>query len=112
MIEQDAVSWARRFSKQIVRNVSVLDADVSTVTAAADKVLRVEGDRGTSLLNIEPESRYAKDAPERLHLYSAILRHRHDLPVRSILLLLRREANATNLTGVLEVEDPEEEEPY
>ncbi len=112
LIESDTISWARRFSTQTVHKVTLVDADVSTLTAAADKVLRVEGDRGTCLMNIEAEARHAADSPERLHLYSTVLRHRHNLPVRSILLLLRREANASNLTGRLEVHDPEEKEPY
>ncbi len=112
LIESDSISWARRFSRQTVKKATLLDADVSTLSAAADKVLRVEGDRGTCLMNIEAEARHAADAPERLHFYSTVLRRRHDLPVRSILLLLRREANATNLTGRLEIADPEEDEPY
>jgi hypothetical protein len=69
IIEQDATSWARQFSRQTVRNVAILDADVSTVSAAADKVLRVEGDRGTCLLNIELEARFAQDAPDRSYLF-------------------------------------------
>jgi hypothetical protein len=112
LIEDDALSWAQRFSAHRVRSAAVVDADVSTVTAAADKVLRVEGERGTCLLNVEPEARHAANAPDRLLLYSTVLRQRHDLPVRSVLLLLRREANASNLTGVLEVVDPDAEEPY
>jgi hypothetical protein len=112
LIEDDALSWAQRFSAHRVRSAAVVDADVSTVTAAADKVLRVEGERGVCLLNVEPEARHAADAPDRMLLYSTVLRHRHDLPVRSVLLLLRREANASNLTGVLEVADPDGEAPY
>src|SRR5262249_25464673 len=87
------------FGSARAQRVSLIDADVSTVTAAADKVLRVEGDGGPWLLDIEPEARYAADAPDRLLLYSTILRQRHRLPVRSVLLLLRREANASNLTA-------------
>ena len=34
------------------------------------------------------------------HLYATVLHHRHGLLVRSVLMLLRREANASNLTGV------------
>jgi predicted transposase YdaD len=112
LIEESPLSWAQCFSRHPVRKATLVDADVSTLTAAADKVLRVEGDQGPCLLNIEAEARPAGDAPDRLLLYSTILRHRHDLPVRSVLLLLRREANASNLTGVVEVRDPDEEAPY
>jgi hypothetical protein len=112
LIEDDALSWARRFSTSSVRSAALLDADVSTITAAADKVRRVEGDRGASLLNIEAEARHAADAPDRMLLYSTVLRHRHELPVQSVLLLLRREANASNLTGVLEVIGLDAAAPY
>jgi predicted transposase YdaD len=112
LIEDDVLSWAQRFSPHPVRAAALMDADVSTVTAAADKVLRVESARGTALLNIEADARHAADAPDRMLLYSTVLRHRHDLPVHCVLLLLRREANAGNLTGVLEVHLPGVQEPY
>jgi hypothetical protein len=107
LVESDAMAWARRFGPRAVRTATLVDAEVSTVTAAGDKVLRVEGDHGVSLVNIEAESRHAADAPDRMLLYSTLLRHRHGLPVRSVLLLLRREANASNLTETLEVREAE-----
>src|SRR5262245_39247175 len=85
---------------------------LSTVTASADKVLRVQARGGPRLVLLEPTARYAEDAPGRLHLYSTLLHHRHALPVTSVLLLLRREANAANLTGEYAVRAPEEAEPY
>jgi predicted transposase YdaD len=112
LVEQDAVSWAVLAGCHGVRRVRLIDADVSTLTAAADKVFRVETDHGEELLDLEPESRYAADLPPRLHLYATVLGYRHELPVRSVALLLRREANASNLTGVLEVRRPGESEPY
>jgi predicted transposase YdaD len=112
LIEDDAQAWAAQFNPFPVRAVTVIDADVATVTAAADKVLRVEDEHGVSLLNIEAEGRYAADAPGRMLLYSTVLGHRHGLPVRSVLLLLCREANASNLTGVLEKRLEGENEPY
>ena len=58
------------------------------------------------------QSSYAGDAPDALLLYSTLLEHRHNLRVRSVLLLLRPEANATSATGVLERRHPDEEDPY
>jgi len=112
LVEQDAVSWAVLAGCHGVRRVRLIDADVSTLTAAADKVFRVETDHGEELLDLEPEARYAADLPPRLHLYATVLGYRHELPVRSVALLLRREANASNLTGVLETRRPGESEPY
>jgi predicted transposase YdaD len=112
LIEEDSAAWAALAGGGPPRRVTVLDADVSTVTAAADKVLRVEEAAGEWLLDLEPESGYAADAPWRMHVYSTLLHHRHGLPVRSVLLLLRREANAASLTGVLERRCPGEAEAY
>ena len=39
------------------------------------------------------------DMPERMHVYNALIHRRHHLPVRSIVMLLRREAQSSNLTG-------------
>ena len=47
-----------------------------------------------------------------MHFYSTVLTHRHGLPVRSVLVLLRREANATAVTGTLAQYLPGEPGPY
>jgi predicted transposase YdaD len=112
LIEEDSAAWPALVGPWPVRRVTVIDADVSTVSAAADKVIRVEGPQGDWLLNLEPQSGYAADGPERLHMYSALLHRRHELPVHSAMLLLRRDANASNLTGVLELRLPGEAESY
>jgi hypothetical protein len=112
LIEADAASWAALASSAPPTSVRFEDADVSSVTAAADKVLRVVDSTGEWLLDLEPQSSHAGDAPDALHLYSTLLEHRHGLRVRSVLLLLRREANATMATGILERRHPDEEDPY
>src|SRR5262245_37002872 len=80
---------------------SLIDADVSTVSAAADKVMRVRG-KPDWLLHWEAQPGPDRTLPERLHLYSTLLRNRHALRVRSVALLLRPGANLSNLTGVYE----------
>ena len=112
LIEADAASWAALATSIPPTSVRFEDADVSSVTAAADKVLRVRDRTGEWLLDLEPESGHAGDAPDALHLYSTLLQHRHKLRVRSVLLLLRPEANATAATGLLERTHPDEAEPY
>jgi hypothetical protein len=74
---------------------------VSTVTAASDKVLRVEDDAGVRLIVLEPLTYHDGAAPRRPHLYATVLHSRHELPVRAVLLLVRREAKATALTGFM-----------
>jgi predicted transposase YdaD len=46
------------------------------------------------------------DLLDRAHLYSTLLRRRHRIPVRSAIVLLRREADSPRLTGLLEHLDP------
>ena len=113
LIEENARAWAERFHPHPVLDVAVLDADVSTVTAHADKVIRVrEAGGGECLLNIEAESRHAGDIPDRMLHYSILLRHHHGLPVRSVAILLRASANALAVTGTLEVRRRPDEPPY
>jgi len=107
------VAWAERFLGGPVTGAACIDADVSTVSAAADKVLRVGRPGGGLLLDPEAISGHAGAAPAQAHLYSTLLTARHGLPVRSVLILLRPEANAANLTGTMELrEHADDPEPY
>lgn len=112
LIERYGVSWASLLGPWTIPHGDWIDADVSTVTAAADKVLRVRGTPFEWLLNLEVQSSWESGLPERLHTYSTLLRARHGLLVRSVLLLLRREANASDLTGRLALKFPDDPEPY
>jgi hypothetical protein len=113
VLELSPAGWAERLLGGPVTSADFIDADVATVTAAADKVLRVQRPGGALLLNPEAWSGHAGTAPGQAHLYSTLLTNRHELPVRSVIILLRPEANATNLTGVMELRElPEDPEPY
>jgi predicted transposase YdaD len=112
LIELDVTSWAALVDRRPGVTVSVVDADVSTITAAADKVIRVSHPDGDCLIDVEAVSGHAGDAPEALHFYGAALERRHGLPVRSVLLLLRRETIARSATGLLERHLPGATAPY
>lgn len=56
---------------------------------------------GAGLFHIEPQSSWDGAFPDRLHLYNSLLFDRHGGPVYTIALLLRREASAPNLTGLV-----------
>jgi predicted transposase YdaD len=86
--------------------VKAIDSDVSTVSAAVDKVLRVGG-RRPWLLHLELQASHLHRLAEQLLLYNVLLQDRHHLPVRSVVLLLRPEADRPNLTGVLRQAWPE-----
>src|SRR5437870_6351451 len=72
--------------------VELIDADVSTVTAAADKVLRVLEPKPW-LAHLELQSSRDRELPDRKLQYNVLLDRRHQLPVQSIVVLLRPEAD-------------------
>lgn len=82
----------------------VTDSDLSAVTRQADKLF----DLGPSgLVQLEAQADWDGQAPERLALMFWLIRHRHgDRPVSSVLVLLRRDANARAFTGTLCVTQP------
>jgi predicted transposase YdaD len=86
--------------------VEVIDADVSTVTAAADKVLRVH-DPDPRLVHLELQAGRDVHLPQRTLRYNVLLDYRHDLPVESVVVLLHPEADGAELTGVLQRRRPD-----
>jgi hypothetical protein len=78
----------------------VIDADLAAVSAEADKVLRVNVPTPW-LVHLEFQSSYDDTLPERTLQYSVLLRRRHGLAVQSVIVLLRPEADGSDLTGTL-----------
>ncbi|MFN0052559.1 MAG: hypothetical protein ACKV0T_10215, partial [Planctomycetales bacterium] len=81
--------------------MSVIDADVSTVSSSADKVLRVE-EPDPWILNLEFQTSYDALLGRRLLRYNVLLWDRHSIPVRSVAILLRPEADGREMTGRVE----------
>jgi predicted transposase YdaD len=82
--------------------VRLIDADLATVSAAADKVVRVGAGRRAWLLHLEFQAGRDAGLVARARLYNVLLDHRHGLPVLSVLILLRPDADGPELTGVEE----------
>jgi hypothetical protein len=94
------------------RTVEVVDADVSTVTAATDKVLLVRADEGDRMQHFDFQSGPDASIPRRTHVYSALLEERHGLPVDRVVVLLRPEANLRAINGVYRRRLPGSRRPY
>ncbi len=77
--------------------VSPINTDLS-LTVQADKVFRIDGPT-PGLVHLEMESSSHLGVPLRLLRYNALLHHGTELPVHSVLMLLRPRANASDLTG-------------
>ncbi|HZU39175.1 MAG TPA: hypothetical protein VFA18_24830 [Gemmataceae bacterium] len=81
---------------------TVIDADIATISGAADKAIRVSG-KPDWLLAVDFQAGH--DTPAKLPdllLYNSALFRRHGLPVRTLLVLLHRGADSPQLTGVYE----------
>ena len=86
--------------------VEVLDADLSTVTADADKILRVLTPE-PFLAHAETQSGPDATLEDRTLRYNVLTGFQHKLPVLSLVILLRPEADYPHLTGNLEKHLPD-----
>jgi predicted transposase YdaD len=85
--------------------VKVIDSKVSTITAEADKVVRVDG-REPLIVHTEFLTGRDPGYPEQAHWYNTLLGRRHQVPVWTVVVLLRPAADGPELTGTYEREFP------
>lgn len=105
LIGEDPEAWLTCARLPINGPAHVIESDVSTVLAQVDKVLRVDADEPW-LAHLELQVSRDPILPLRLLQYHALLRHRHQLPVATVVVLLRKEANIRGLTGRIECPGP------
>ncbi len=91
--------------------VEVIDADISTVSGAADKVLRVHGPPD-EILHFDFQTGPDASKPCKLNLYNSVLEDRTGLPVRTVFVLLRPSAFLRAYTGRYEQALPNAPRPY
>jgi len=102
LVEADPRTWLGYVGLPTPAPVTPVDADISTVLAAADKVLRVAESRPW-LAHIELQASYDRALPSRTLHYNVLLYRRHGLPVESIVVLLRPSADGPEMTGSMHV---------
>jgi predicted transposase YdaD len=111
LVETEPTSWPEILGRPR-GPTTVIDADIATVSGAADKVLRVAADT-PYLLHLEFVSGHdTARLPRKLHVRNGLLEDRHDLRVRSCVVVLRPEADSPQLTGRYERRFPDEDEEY
>lgn len=81
-------------------DVEIVEAELSTVSLAADKVLRVLSSLPW-LLHLEFQSGHDVSLLLRTLHYNIILFIRHGLPVRIVIVLLSEDADRSSITGTL-----------
>jgi predicted transposase YdaD len=101
LLERHPREWLEFLLGCKLGKVRVVDADLSTITSEADKVFRVGG-RKPWMVHVELVSSGGSKLALRIQRYNILIRCRHELPVQSIVVLLRREADSPSLSGELE----------
>lgn len=82
----------------------LIDADLSTITSEADRMLRVYNP--DYLAHFELNVSYSKEYGDSLLRYNALATARHHIPVQSVVVLLRKEADGPAMSGVVHYEAP------
>jgi len=85
--------------------VSVLEAELSTVTSEADKVLRIEAP-APWLVHIEVQAGHDPAMARRLLRDNVLIEAKFSLPVHTVVVLLRPEGNSPALSGVYQSTTP------
>lgn len=101
LLEAHPESWMAYLHLPCRGPVRVINADLSTVTTEADKVLHVD-DPEPWLVHVELQAGHDSRLARRLLRYNVLLNYRHHLPVFTALVLLRPEADAPDLSGQVE----------
>ena len=88
LIRSHPVDWLTQLGVPVTAPPEVLSADLSTVTAAADTLIKV----GDLVVHIDVESGPDPLLARRMLLYNVLAHHHTGLPVRSIVVQLRAKA--------------------
>ena len=100
LFEMGPAEWAR-FLRVLFTDpsrVSVIDSNISTVVAEADKVLWID-EAEPWIEHVEFQAGRDIGLPDRVHQYNTSLWRAHEVPVHSTILLLRPAADGPELTG-------------
>ena len=101
LIQTRLADWLPLCGRTTTAELQVIDADLATVTAAADRVLRVCEDPPW-LLHLELQASRDPDLLRNLPVYNVLLERRHGVLVRTVLVLLRKSADWPELTGIFQ----------
>jgi predicted transposase YdaD len=97
LIEKHPIDWLRVVGVKVA-SASPQNVDLSTISVEADAIFRVN-EPDPWIVHLEIQSSYDVTLPSRLQRYNVLIRHHQkNLPVQSIVLLLRPEADGPALT--------------
>ncbi len=110
LLQTRLADWLPLSGRATTAELQVIDTDLATVTAAADRVLRVCEDPPW-LLHLELQSSRDRDLLPNLPAHNILMERRHGVLVRTVVVLLRKSADWAELTGMFQREFPGEP-PY
>ena len=98
LVEKDPIAWLR-FLGLPGEEAELVDADLSTVVAEADRIFRVRNP--DYMAHLELQATYKVDMGDRTFFYNAVTYYKYRISVESIVVLLRKEADGPAMTGVV-----------
>ena len=101
LIETRLADWLPLCGRTTTAKLEIINADLSTVTAAADRVLLVREDPRW-LLHLELVSSRDDDLLPNLPAYNILLLRRHRVLVQTAVVLLRKSADWPELNGTFQ----------
>jgi predicted transposase YdaD len=101
LVEANPIAWLH-FAGLPGAEAEPIDADLTTVTSEADRILHVQTPE--YLAHIELQSTYEEDMDARILRYNVLAYCKYRLPVVSVLFLLREEADGPAMSGRLDYE--------
>jgi predicted transposase YdaD len=105
LIDLNPADWLRLagIGVDAAAKLETLDADLSTVSAAADRLIRwIQSEKPPRLYHLELQAGYDSEMDERVHWYNGLSRYEHKTPVHSIVFLLRPSADGPKIRGAIQ----------
>lgn len=98
LVQRHTADFERAFRLPTEPPATVLNVDLSVVSAATDVVLGY-GDPPERVVDLNFQAGRNPELPDRELMYNGILRYRYHVPVHSVVVLLRPAADGPELTG-------------
>ena len=99
LIESHTADWLRLAGLATAGPIRIVDADLSTITSASDKLILVGQGAHRFVVHVELQTGRDARLDERVLAYNVLARRRHGLPVRSVVFALRPEAVPPGVRG-------------
>lgn len=96
LVESDPIAWLR-FLGLPGEQAELIDADLATVVAEADRILRVTNP--DYLAHFELQATYRVDMGDRMLFYNVVAYYKYHVPIESAIVLLRKEADGPAISG-------------